>query len=557
MTEQSMRLDMAMGRAARTRRQFAATPVTAAEQQVSVVIVGAGPVGLALAADFRQQGVSCVVLEKHDGVSQGSRAICWAKRTLEICDRLGVATRMVNKGITWNLGKVFAGAAPEPLYSFDLQPVKDQKFPAFINLQQYYTEEYFIDALADESPIRWQHRVESLQVTHDGVRLTVAAPDTQYCLHCDWLIAADGSRSTVRELMGLDFAGRTFEDNFLIADVRMKAPFPAERRFWFNAPFNEGRTALMHQQPDNVWRLDFQLGGDIDRAAAVREENVTRRVRAMLGPEIDFDYEWVSLYTFQCRRMTRFVHDRVIFAGDAAHLVSPFGARGANGGLQDADNLAWKLARVIKGEANHALLESYNEERVHAADQNLLNSTRSTDFMTPKSPAERALQQAVVGLAKDHPFARAFVNSGRLSVPCHQRSSSLTTPDENEFAAALQPGDVCLDAPLASADGRRWLLEHLGGRFVCLYFVDAQTPAPATVAATLPAGVVLLPVSREARADAAHDATGVLSARYDARPGTTCLIRPDQHLAARWRQPDPPRIAAALRRATAISFTQN
>jgi 3-(3-hydroxy-phenyl)propionate hydroxylase len=177
--------------------------------------------------------------------------------------------------------------------------------------------------------------------------------------------------------------------------------------------------------------------------------------------------------------------------------------------------------------------------------------------MTPKSPAERALQQAVIGLAKDHPFARAFVNSGRLSVPCHQRASSLTTPDEHEFAAALQPGDVCLDAPLASADGRRWLLEHLGGRFVCLYFMDAHTPAPATVAATLPAGVALLPVSREARADAAHDDTGVLSARYDARPGTTCLIRPDQHLAARWRQPDPPRIAAALRRATATSFTQN
>jgi len=548
MSDAPQRLDMAMRRAQQARRQFAATPIDAAEAHVPVVIVGAGPVGLALAVDLRAQGVRCVVLEKHDGLSQGSRAICWAKRTLEICDRLGVAQPMVEKGITWNTGRVLLGE--NPLYSFDLLPVRAQKFPAFINLQQYYTEEYLIDALAQDSPLRWQHRVDALSVQHDGVHLTVNTPGGNYRLHCDWLVAADGSRSTVRQAMGLDFEGRSFEDNFLIADVRMKAPFPAERRFWFEAPFNEGRTALMHQQPDDVWRLDFQLGWDIDREAAIREENVTRRIRAMLGPDIDFEYEWVSLYTFQCRRMARFVHDRVIFAGDAAHLVSPFGARGANGGIQDADNLGWKLARVLRGLASSALLESYNDERTHAADENILNSTRATEFMTPKTPVERAFGEAVLDLAASQPFARAFVNSGRLSVPCHQRRSALTTPDSTPFAGALAPGDVCLDAPVLGPRGERWLLEQLGGQFAALYFVGDGAPDPDAVQASLPAELPLLPVSRAPQAACTQDVEGLLTERYDAVPGSLYLVRPDQHLAARWRAPDAAALRAALARAT-------
>lgn len=547
MSDHPQRLDMAMRRAQLARRRFPATPVAAREDSVPVVIVGAGPVGLALAADLRAQGIRSVVLEKHDGLSQGSRAICWAKRTLEICDRLGVAGRMVEKGITWNTGRVFSG--DQALYSFDLLPVRAQKFPAFINLQQYYTEEYLVDALHEDSPLRWQHRLDAVTVGHDGVALQISAPGGSYRLHCAWLVAADGSRSTVREALGLDFDGRSFEDNFLIADVRMKAPFPAERRFWFQASFNDGRTALMHQQPDDVWRLDFQLGWDIDREAAVREENVTRRIRAMLGPDIDFEYEWVSLYTFQCRRMARFVHDRVIFAGDAAHLVSPFGARGANGGIQDADNLGWKLARVLNGEAGAGLIETYHEERAHAADENIRNSTRSTDFMTPKTLAEQAFGAAVLDLAATQPFARAFVNSGRLSVPCHQRQSRLTTPDHADFDTALAPGDVCVDAPVRGPQGERWLLEQLGGRFCALYFPGAESPA--AVRASLPPALALVVVSPTPQTGATHDVEGLVSARYDARPGTLYLIRPDQHVAGRWRTPDMTALRVALARASA------
>ena len=543
-------LDMALSHARSARQQFECSALPQhAMSHVPVVIVGAGPVGLAAALDLRRHGIACVVLEKHGGVGHGSRAICWAKRSLEICDRLGVAVPMLAKGVTWNVGKVFAGAVAEPLYTFDLAPADAQKFPAFINLQQYYVEEYLLDALAQgDSPVRWQHRVQAIVPGHDGVAVTVTTPQGEYPLQCDYLIAADGAHSTVRELMGLTFDGRTFEDNFLIADVRMRAAFSAERRFYFNAPFNEGRTALMHQQPDDIWRLDFQLGWDIDRQAALEEAQVTRRVQALLGPGQKFEYEWVSLYTFQCRRLQKFVHGRVIFAGDAAHLVSPFGARGGNGGLQDVDNLVWKLSWVLQNSASPSLLASYDQERVYAADENLRHSTQSTDFMTPKTAQETAFRDAALDLARQHPFARRLVNSGRLSLPCQLRQSVLTTPDRDDFDSTLQPGDACLDAPLAASGAARWLLEILGGDFICLYFVGEQTPA--ALSACLPRAVRLVAVSRDFRADACQDPTGVLAARYDARPGTLYLIRPDQHIAARWRQFDARAMAAALARAT-------
>lgn len=551
MKDRYAQLDMATRRARAARRVFPCAAPPAGAQRVPVAIVGAGPVGLAAAADLTRRGVACVVLDKGNTLSDGSRAICWAKRSLEICDRLGVAAPMLAKGITWNIGRVYCGDSPTPLYSFDLLPDRQQKFPAFINLQQYYTEEYLIDRLAaDEVQVRWQHEVVGLSQDADGVTLKIRTPYGDYTLDCDYAIAADGCRSAVRNCMGLDFDGRSFEDNFLIADVRMQASFPAERRFFFNAPFNEGRTALMHQQPDGLWRLDFQLGWDIDREQAIREENVTPRVRAMLGPDIEFEYEWVSLYTFQCRRMQRFVHERVIFAGDAAHLVSPFGARGANSGLQDVDNLGWKLARVLAGKAGRSLLASYDEERCFGADENIANSTRATDFMTPKSTVERAFRDAVLELAADHPAARAFVNSGRLSVPCSQRASSLTTPDVDTFDCKLTPGDVCLDGPARRHGVDGWLLEHLGNTFTCLYFTGPQALAAADIARGLPDDVELLRIGT--RADDAVDVVDVdggLGRRYGATPGTTYLLRPDQHVAARWRQFDRGRFDAALARA--------
>ncbi len=504
----------------------------AADSPKRVVIVGGGPVGLALALDLGRRGHAVTLLNRLDFVAAGSKAICFSKRSLDIFDRLGVGDAMVAKGVTWNVGKVFWGADPEPVYQFDLLPLKEQKRPAFINIQQYHVETILLDALAEQPSveIRWGHGVTGVARRDGATSLQVAAADGAYAIDAEWVVACDGSRSTVRDALGLDFEGRVFEDNFLIADIRMKREMPSERRFWFDPPFNPGQSALLHKQPDDVWRLDFQLGWDIDREAAIRPENVERYVRAMLGDDVEFEQEWYSVYTFQCRRMARFVHGNILFAGDSAHLVSPFGARGCNGGLADADNLGWKLDRVLNGDSPSSLLDSYDHEAIATADENILNSSRATDFLTPKSPVSRVFRDAVLELARTEAFARPFVNSGRLSTAVSYPDSSLNTPDRDTWADGVRPGSPAVDAPLAGG----WLLERLGEGFVLL--ADGWRHGPVE-------GIEVVDLAD------ALPAPGVVRERYDLVRGSTYLFRPDQYVCARWRSVDRPALDAALRRA--------
>lgn len=558
-----------------------------------VVVVGAGPIGLATAIDLAQHGVPVVLLDDDCTLSTGSRAICFAKRTLEIFDRLGCGQRMVDRGVSWNLGRVFFHE--RQLYTFDLLPEADHARPAFINLQQYYVEGYLAERAAQLSTLslRWRNRVVGIAPRDDHVELTIDTPDGPYRLHARYCVAADGSRSPLRKMMGLEAHGRTFKDRFLIADVKMRAGFPSERWFWFDPPFHPNQSVLLHRQPDDVWRIDFQLGWDADPEREKQPERVIPRVRALLGDDVEFELQWVSVYTFSCQRMERFRHGRVLFAGDAAHGVSPFGARGANSGVQDADNLAWKLRFVLQGMAPDALLDSYSSEREFAADENILNSTRSTDFITPKTPVSRVFRDAVLGLAETCGFARRLVNSGRLSLPSTLRDSPLNTPDADSdadaFSGAMVPGAPCVDAPADGAQG--WLLPVLGGAgFTGLWFADGRVDASgaggaaqldvagraalAALAAgidgptsgssirlrmvlVLPAGtdeavrVGLLESARSICEDAEVliDRSGQIARRYDGRAGSFYLIRPDQHVCARWRRLDIHRVAQALLRA--------
>jgi 3-(3-hydroxy-phenyl)propionate hydroxylase len=511
-------------------------PATALER-TTIAVVGGGPVGLAMAIDLGRRGHDVLLLNRLDFITAGSKAICFSKRTLDIFDRLGVGDPVVDKGVSWNVGKVFWGDRKEPVYQFDMLPVKEQKRPGFINIQQYHVEERLYEAASaiETVDLRFGHEVVAVEQAQDSTILTVRTSSGEYRVKADWLIACDGCRSPVRALLDLDFDGRVFEDNFLIADIRMEGERPSERWFWFDPPFNPGQSALMHKQPENVWRLDFQLGWDIDREAAVAPENVEPLVRAMLGPDVDFEPEWYSIYTFQCRRMEHFLHDRVIFAGDSAHLVSPFGARGCNGGIADVDNLGWKLDLVLRGEASERLLETYDYEAVVTADENILHSTRSTDFMTPKSEASRAFRDAVLELAQDHPFARPFVNSGRLSTPVGYPASPLNSPDTDQWDGGVQPGNPALDAPLSEG----WLLERLGGRFVLL--ADGWS-------GEAPDNVEVFDLAALPRA-----ALGLIRQRYDLSPGSAYLIRPDQYVAARWRNPTAKLVAEGLARAKGIS----
>jgi 3-(3-hydroxy-phenyl)propionate hydroxylase len=438
--------------------------------------------------------------------SNGSKAICFAKRTLEVWDKLGgdLGQRMVDKGVPWNVGRVFL--QDDEVYSFNLQAGQSSERPAFINLQQYYAEEYLMDR-AKELPlieIRMGSTVKSIKQDALQATLVVACTSVDYEISASYVVACDGSRSTIRNSMGLESQGRIFQDRFLIADVRMTADFPTERWFWFDPPFHPNQSVLLHRQPDNVWRIDFQLGWDADPEEEKKPERIKPRVKELLSKalldkasqSIEFELVWASIYTFSCERMERFVHDRVIFAGDAAHRVSPFGARGANSGVQDAENLAWKLALVLNDPSfprrrESMLLESYGTEREYAADDNIKQSTRSTDFITPKSEISHVFRRAVLDLARQHPFARSLVNSGRLSTATHLPSSPLHTEDE--------AGDVFPDTAL-----------RVGS-------------------------VVHIQPSDEAKVVESD--------------GVTYLVRPDGHIAARWLNPTKTLVQAALDKA--------
>lgn len=502
-------------------------------QRRPAVIVGAGPVGLTLALDLAKRDVPVVVIDDSDRIGEGSRAVCWAKKTLEVFDRLGIGEAVAREGVRWQRGRVFHGE--REAYAFDLLPESHHKMPAMVNLQQDQVEARLVRAVQLEPRIelRGKHELIGLEQDDAGVTLNVRTPDGLFDMRADWVVACDGARSPTRTLLGLSFQGQVFEDRFLIADVRLAPgvrprgldPARPERWFWFDPPFHRGQSVLLHAQADGLWRIDFQLGRDANVEAERDPERIKARVAAMLGTD-GFELAWSSIYQFCCRRAERFRVGRVLLAGDAAHQVSPFGARGANSGVQDADNLGWKLAAVLRGEGGDGLLDSYEFERLEAADDNIGHSTRATDFISPKSALSLRLRKAALDLAARTDFAKALVNSGRLSVPTEHVDSPLSTLDAEAWTGGPAPGSPAPDAPFEEGG---WLSERFGRGFVLLAFgwpVEAD-------------GVQLIQLPGE----------GLAATRYGARPGSVVLIRPDAIVAARWHRFDADAVASALARA--------
>lgn len=523
-------------RASRGARAPGAAPARRRVPNLPVVINGGGPVALTAALDCAARSIPCILLAGDAAVDGQARAACHAQRTLQIWGRVGVAAPLLERGVSWQLGRVFHDS--DIVAGFDLQGEAPQHMPPMLNLPPALLDEVLRQACQDHPGIdlRRGQRALGVQPAADHAVVEVRTPQGVQHLRAPWVVDCDGSLAAS---VGAGFALESFDDRFLVADVVMEADFPAERWFWFDPPFHRGQAVLLHRLGARLWRIVWQLGAQADPDVEQQPARVAARLHEMLGPEQTFEIASHAVRQVAGRLIDTMRHGRVLFAGDAAHETPPFGARGSNAGVQDVDNLVWKLGLVIDGLASEALIDTYHVERAGAAALDLGAATRSADFISPRSHAARGLRQAVLELAQTSPLARPWVDSGRMSTPASYPDSPLNTPDEDDFAGPMAPGTPCVDVPVGLKRGPGWLLPQLGAGFVLLSFGAAAAPAVSV------GGVQarVLTVGRELR-----DTDGGLARRYDARPGTVILMRPDQHVAARWRHWDAGLIEAALRR---------
>jgi 3-(3-hydroxy-phenyl)propionate hydroxylase len=503
-----------------------------------IVIVGGGLAGLTMACALAHYGVRAVLLDEDNTVGvkgASSRGICYTQKSLEIFQRLGIYERIAAKGIQWSVGRTFAGN--DEVYSFDLRQQSGYQLscqPPFINIQQFYIEGFLVERIQQlgHVDLRWSSRVTAFQQDDEGAALTVDTPAGEYRIRADHVIDATGSHSPFREWTGATMTRKKGDDRWCIADVRFSKHPPVERHTWIEAPFNDNRAVWQHLMGDNVWRIDYQMPPGADPDEVSREEVVRERLARQFGADCEIEIVWVGPYAYRSECIDRMRHGRVFFMGDSAKVVSPFGARGGNTGIADADNLAWKLAAVLQGRAAPALLDSYDEERHEAACQNVLVTNRTTRFLRPAEGAEKLFRDAALSLARQHVFARQLVNTGRMAVAnAYSRSS----------ACERTGGQSVQNVSFQWSDGSRGtvndLLQWAGGHLLLLLFGDTGGSSAARLGAlarTAPVRCVQVLGADDPPGAVEHvrDPHGHLLGACHVFGHAWALIRPDAYVAA-------------------------
>jgi 3-(3-hydroxy-phenyl)propionate hydroxylase len=531
------------------------------QDRKKVVVVGAGPAGMVTALELARHGVPSVVLSADLQLSQGSRAICFTRRSMEILQQVGVADRMTAGGLPWRFGNSFYRG--QRVFRMEAPHDTDDRFFPIINVQQQFLEEYLHDACKANPLIdfRWGNKVTQLAQKAGYALLEVDTPEGPYALESDWVVAADGGRSGIRSAMNLQMEGASYEGFFVIADIQIDLPLPTERLAFFDPEWNPGNTILMHREPHGIWRVDYQLPPGETPEEALRPESLKARIDAQLAmighADKPWKMDWSSVYSARTLTLPDFVHGSVIFTGDAAHLLPIFGVRGANTAFQDAQSLGWHLAFVVKGLAGQQLLANHSTERVGAAREIITEAGKSTRFMAPPSPGFRLLRDAVLSLSLSQEFVRPLYH-WRTSRPHEYTHSMLNSRDDDNAlfksgpAQGAPPQNVRLGGQGGDGD---FLLDHLGGGFDLLYFTDADLPEDlqqvinATRAQGMPLNVTAVGASQPVAGADKHlpDADGHLRERYGVPAhGGAYLLRPDQHVCARWLSLDAARLQAAF-----------
>jgi 3-(3-hydroxy-phenyl)propionate hydroxylase len=507
-----------------------------------VVIVGAGPIGMTAALALARHGVRSVLLDRKETFNDGSRAICIARPSMHILERIGTVAPFLAKALGWRFGRSYYRGTQ--IFRLKMPHPDSEKYLPMYNLQQQYIEKYLHDAVAANELVdmRWQSEVSAIVSRADGAALDIATPDGNYRLEADYVLAADGARSPIRSMLGLRLKGANYEGRYVIADIRMDHDFPTERRALFDPSSNPGGTVLIHKQPDNIWRVDYQLREGESEEEAMREDNIRAKVTAILadiGHTKPWELEWWSVYSANTLCLDDYRHGRVFFIGDAAHIVPIFGVRGLNNGLADADNIAWKLARVLQGEAEDRLLDSYSPERRGATLDVFANATKSTRFMTPPTRGWRLAREAALSLSLKHEFPRGLANPRQMQ-PYTYSQSPLTpfASRDSEFAAGPVCGSFAPNAKLA--DGG-FLLDRAGDGMTALLFCNG-TPDAAQASLLDQLGRL-----DKRFASILLDANGDIARLYGAAPATLYLLRPDLHIAGRWNSIAPDEVLHTAR----------
>jgi 3-(3-hydroxy-phenyl)propionate hydroxylase len=507
-----------------------------------VVIVGGGITGLTLACSLARLGVRAVLLDEDNTVGvkgASSRGICYTQKSLEIFERLGIFERIAAKGVQWSVGRTFAGE--DEVYSFDLRQQGNfhlSSQPPFINIQQFYIEGFLVERIQELGAVelRWQNRLTGFEQNTHFATLTIETPAGSYQLEAEHVIDATGSNSPLRKWLNVPFDSKRGDDRWCIADVRFSTHPPQERHTWIEAPFNDNRAVWQHLMADDVWRIDYQMAPNADPAYVSREDVVRERLARQFGPEVDVDIVWVGPYAYRSECVHALRHGRVYLMGDSAKVVSPFGARGGNTGVADADNLAWKLAAVLSGKADAALLESYNDERLDAAQQNVCVTNRTARFLRAADGTERLFRQAAIGLAKQHPFARSLINTGRMAVANPYARSRACS-----YAPSSAAGQSVQNVGFEWADGSTGdvndLLNWASGDLLVLVFgdlpaADAQRLRRLCLDAPV-RGVQVLGANGAAQAlEHVRDGQGHVQGACQVSGKAWALVRPDGYLAA-------------------------